>query len=376
MKPENKAAFIGGVLLKAALLFIVLNLLFAWLFPLPQMGKLSIYNWLAPGRERFPFGEEPEKAYNLSLNSLEAMFASHKLAGTPKAEDEFRVFVIGDSSVWGYLLENEDTLVAQLNQKELGANGKHLVFYNLGYPTISLTKDLLILDYAMGYQPDAFLWLVSLESFPYEKQTFTPLVQHNPARVRQLIETYHLNIDPHSPDFVDPAFLQRSIVGQRRPLADILRLQLYAPLWAATGIDQYMPEEYTPRADDLEAVSEYYGLQGPELKVEDIAFDVLAAGMARAGDVPVLLVNEPMYLAQGENNDIRYNFFYPRWVYDQYRRLLAEQAAEHGWAYADLWQAVDIDEFTNSAIHLTPEGTRQLVEKLKTQIQALLPRIN
>ena len=376
MKKQNKAAFIGGVLLKAALLFVALNLLFAWSFPLPLIGKLSVYNTLTPGRQRFPFGEEPQKAYNLSLNSLEAMFASHELTGSPKAEDEFRVFVIGDSSVWGYLLENEDTLAAQLNQKGLSSNGKQMVFYNLGYPTISLTKDLLILDYAMQFQPDAILWLVTLESFPYEKQTFTPLVQNNPTRVRQLIETYDLNINPHSPDFVDPTFLQRTIVGQRRPLADMLRLQLYAPLWAATGIDQYIPEDYTPRADDLEAVSKYYGLQGPTLTVEDVAFDVLVAGMSRAGDLPVLLVNEPMYFSQGVNNDIRYNFFYPRWVYDQYRRLLAEQAAEHGWAYADLWQAVDNSEFTNSAIHLTPEGTRQLTKALLPYLENLRSNTN
>ena len=332
---------------------------------MPAIGKLSVYNRLTPGRERFPFGEEPEKAYNLSLNSLEAMFASHKLDGTPKAEDEFRVFVIGDSSVWGYLLDNEDTLAAQLNRTEFfQADAKHMVFYNLGYPTISLTKDLLVLEYAMQYQPDAILWLVTLESFPYEKQTFTPLVQTNPQPVRRLIETYDLHIDPHSPDFIEPDLWGRTILGQRRTLADILRLQLYAPLWAATGIDQYMPEEYPPAADDLEETTEYYGLTGPDLSVDDIAFDVLAAGMARAGEVPVLLVNEPMYLSRGENSDLRYNFFYPRWVYDQYRSLLAEQAAEHGWSYVDLWQAVDNDQYTNSAIHLTPLGTQQLAEAL------------
>lgn len=375
MKQEKATPFLGGVLFKAALLFIVLNLLFAWFFPLPLIGKLSVYNHLTPGRERFPFGEEPDKAYNLSLNSLEALFASHKLASTPKAEDEFRVFVIGDSSVWGFLLENEDTLAAQLNQKGLYSNGKRMVFYNLGYPTISLTKDLLLLDYAMQYQPDAFLWLVTLESFPYEKQTFTPLVQYNPQRVRRLIETYDLNINPDSPDFAEPGFWERTIVGQRRPLADMLRLQLYAPLWAATGIDQYVPEEYRPRADDLEAVSEYYDLQSPELTVDDIAFDVLAAGMAHAGEVPVLLVNEPMYISQGENSDLHYNFFYPRWAYDEYRRLLAKQAAEHGWAYTDLWQAVEHSEYTNSAIHLTPRGTGQLAEALEPQVQALISNL-
>ncbi len=53
--------------------------------------------------------------------------------------------------------------------------------YNLGYPVMSLTKDLLILDYAQRYQPDLIIWAVTLESFPYDKQLFPPLLQNNPG---------------------------------------------------------------------------------------------------------------------------------------------------------------------------------------------------
>jgi hypothetical protein len=362
---KTTSAFIRNVLVKASLLFVGLNLFFAVSNPMPVIGKLSLYNWLVPGRERFPFGESPDTAYNLSLFNLEAMFASHKLDGTPKAEDEFRVVLIGDSSTWGYLLENKDTLASLLDAQGLTNDaGKTLTFYNLGYPTISLTKDLMILDQAMRYDPDLIMWLVTLESFPYEKQTFTPLAQHNPDLVRPLIEQYYLKIDPTSPDFVEPNFWERTIVGQRRPLADILRLQLYGFMWAATGIDQDIPTDYTPRAEDLEAVESYYGLEPPNLSLSDLAFDVLAAGVARAGDIPVLIVNEPMFVSQGQNSDIRYNFFYPRWVYDSYRELLAGQAESNGWPYLDLWQAIDNNEYTNSAIHLTPQGSAQLAEIL------------
>jgi hypothetical protein len=51
---------------------------------------------------------------------------------------------------------------------------------------------------------------------------------------------------------------------------------------------------------------------------------VLAATLERAGDVPVLLINEPMFISSGQNSDLRYNSFYPRWAYDQYRAMLAE----------------------------------------------------
>jgi hypothetical protein len=56
------------------------------LVDLDSLGRISLYNRLFPGRERFPFGETRE-AYNLSLYNVEAMFASHVLAGTEKSTE-------------------------------------------------------------------------------------------------------------------------------------------------------------------------------------------------------------------------------------------------------------------------------------------------
>ena len=95
---------------------------------------------------------------------------------------------------------------------------------------------------------------------------------------------------------------------------------------------------------------------------------MLRAGVAEAGSIPVALVNEPMFVSGGQNSDIRYNFFYPRWAYDDYRRLMAEQAAAQGWAYYDLWDAVPNSEYTDSAIHMTPEGEGVLAEAIGTVI--------
>ncbi|HEY3473038.1 MAG TPA: hypothetical protein VGK56_00430, partial [Anaerolineales bacterium] len=84
-----------GVLVKATILFVLCNLAFLLVRDVPA-GKLSLYNSVFPGRARFPFGETRE-AYNLSLFDLDAMFASHILAGTEKSPDEYRVLLIGDS---------------------------------------------------------------------------------------------------------------------------------------------------------------------------------------------------------------------------------------------------------------------------------------
>src|ERR1051326_1552591 len=101
MQPPTPRIRLFPLLLKSTLLFVLFNFAFIWLNDIP-LGKLSLYNSIFPGRERFPFGETRE-SYNLSLFDLDAMFASHVISGGAKAPDEYRVLVIGDSSVWGTL---------------------------------------------------------------------------------------------------------------------------------------------------------------------------------------------------------------------------------------------------------------------------------
>ena len=366
---ENKSPIrLFHVLLKAILLFALFNFAFVLIANLP-FGKLSLYNSLFPGRERLPFGEVPQ-SYNLSPFDLDAMFASHVLAGAEKQPDEYRVLLIGDSSVWGTLLTPEETLAGQLNADAVPACGKTVRAYNLGYPTLSLLKELMLLDYALRYQPDMVIWLTTLQSFPRERQLTSPVVANNAPRVRDLIERYDLRLDPDDPALVDPSFWDRTFLGQRRAVADFLRLQIYGALWASTGIDQVYPEDYTPAQVDLDPSDEFQGLDAADAGSLDkhLALDVLAAGMS-AADLPTLLVNEPILISNGANSDIRYNFFYPRWAYDEYRELLAGLSADSGWNYFDLWDLVPPDEFTNSAVHLTPEGEALLAGEVARAIQ-------
>ena len=357
--------FIARVLLKAAGLFVLLNLLFALFLPLEPLGRLSLYNWLLPGRQRLPYGENPADSYNLSLDNIPAMLASH-VVSQPRATGEFRVLVIGDSGTWGWLLENEQTLAGQINAANAQtADGRRIVAYNLGYPIMALTKDLLLLDAAMEAQPDLILWPVTLQSFPRDKQLVPPIVRNNPERVRRLIEGYDLDLDPSDPIFADPGFLERTIVGQRRALADLLRLQLLGFSWAATGIDQAIPAEYELRASDFDEDLSWLDYDEP-LPLDDqvLAMEVLDAAATLAGNTPVLVVNEPIFISAGRNSDLRYNAWYPRWAYDDYRARLADQAAGADWAYLDLWEAIPPAEFTDSPVHLTPAGAAQLADLL------------
>lgn len=351
------------LLVKALAFFVVLNLVFALLNPLPALGRLTLYNGVFPGRDRLPYGETPA-AYNLTLDNLNAMVASHRLS-QPKAADEFRVVVIGDSSVWGTLLENGETLTGLLNAQGLSLGGKTARFYNVGYPTMSVTKDLLMLEQALVYDPDLILWPVTLESLPVSGQLDAPILQRNPEAMRDLIAATGItSVSADDPRFAEPSFLDRTIAGSRRALADLLRLQMFGFAWAGTGIDQVYPD-YTPRANDLEADETWHSLT-PENGLTDaeLAFDVLAAGVEHAGDVPIWFVNEPVFRADGQNSEVRYNAWYPRWAYDQYRALLAARAEVNGWPLLDLWDAVPPDEFTDSPVHLTPAGSALMAESV------------
>ena len=350
------------VLLKATILFVLFNFVFIFLNA-NSFGKISLYNAIFPGRERLPFGETRE-AYNLSLFDLDAMFASHILTGIEKTSEEYRVLLIGDSSVWGTLLTPGQTLAGQLNRNAITACGKTVRAYNLGYPTISLMKDLMILDQARHYDPDMVIWLTTLESFPRDKQLTSPIVANNAERVQALITNYQLPFNANDPALVKPSKWDQSFLSQRRAVADLLRLQIYGVLWASTGIDQLYPENYERAQTDLEANDDFHGLTSLP---EALDFNVLEAGMSTAPNM--MLVNEPMLISKGLNSDIRYNFFYPRWAYDEFRQLLAEHAAARNWNYLDLWDLVPATEFTNSAIHLTPAGEALLADEIAETIQ-------
>jgi hypothetical protein len=98
---------------------------------------------------------------------------------------------------------------------------------------------------------------------------------------------------------------------------------------------------------------------------------VLEAGLTAAGDIPILLINEPMLISQGENSDLRYNFLYPRWAYDGWRASMQAKAGQNDWNYLDLWDLIPAQDFTNSAIHIRAAAERILLEQVKPSILEL-----
>jgi hypothetical protein len=357
------------ILAKTLILLAAFNFLFMLLQPMPLLGHISAYNVIFPGRERLPYGDDPEHSFNLSLTQLDAMFASHIISGEHKSNDEYRVILIGDSSTWGFLLSPEQTLAEQLNRLNLhAADGRRVKVYNIGYPTMTLTKDLLFLERSLRYKPDLIIWLFTLESMPWQKQLDSPILELNPGITLDLIAKNDLPLPTQELKASLGSLLSDTIFGQRRALADWVRFQLYGILWAATSVDHVIPETYNLRMEDLPADPEFQGFGPDEMVASDLAFSVIDAGLEAADGVPVLLVNEPMFISQGLNSDLRYNFYYPRWAYDLYRRAIHTQAQIEGWQLVDLWDELPADVFTDSAIHYSPLGAERLAQLLKPYI--------
>lgn len=340
--------------LKGLAIFLLLTVILGAI-PADSLGRVSIYNHLVPGRPRLPFGETPQRSYNLSLYNLEAMFASHEIAKEKPAE-EYRVILLGDSSVWGTLLKPEETLAGRLNALQMQLCGKSARFYNLGYPTISLAKDVLILQRALQEKPDLAIWVTTLEAFPVDKQYASPLAENNRSRLQPVLGG---NGTTGSSGLLDYTLFNR-----RREYADWARLQLYGIPWATSAIDQDYPKHYPPAAIDLEADDTFHDLKPGDDLLLSMAWNVLEKGidLADTSKLPIVLVNEPILVSNGQNSETRYNFYYPRWAYDTYRTELTERANNRGWKLFDSWDSIAMDQFTNSAIHLTPQGEVILAE--------------
>jgi lysophospholipase L1-like esterase len=291
------------------------------------------------------------------------MVSSH-IVSQPKAPDEYRVLVFGDSAVWGLQLAPNQTLPSQLNALSLICGNKKVTTYNLSFPRSSSTKDLMILDKVRQNQPDMIIWLITWYTLMPKTRVDHVLVNQNPDEFYKLAQRFDF-----LPKDYQPLSLLDEVFNQQRALFRTIRYQLYPMIQFATGIDQIPgPPEIMPAG--LSSDTTFEGLKPPTLRKSQVSLDQVQDFYELAGRTPVLLINEPMLILSGiPNSDIRYNSYYPRWVYDQYRQYLGEAAYQNGWNYLDLWNLFPPDYFTDTPLHLTPDGQHKLAETLAPSIQ-------
>jgi lysophospholipase L1-like esterase len=349
------------VLAKASLLFLIFEYALASL-PL-HPGALNVYGLLHMERQRFPVSTLPPADAALDVGNLDAMFASHAVS-RPKAPNEFRVVVLGDSAVWGLQLTPGETLPGQLDSLDLVCGTKDVRVYNLSFPRSSATKDLMILDRALSYQPDMVVWLITWYTLMPKTRVDHWLVTQNPEDFASLARQF----DFLPKDYHAPSLLQKAL-DHNRSLFRVVRYQLYSLVQLASGRDQIAgPPEELPT--ELSADATFEGLKPPGLRSTQVSLDQVRDFYDLASPLPVLLVNEPMLVLHDVvHSDVRYNSYYPRWVYDQYREYVQEAATNNGWDYLDLWDSFPAQYFTDTPLHLNPDGQHLLALALAPAIR-------
>jgi hypothetical protein len=354
------------VLIKAICLLVLVNFLYA-LVDSP-VSNLSAYNLLFPGRTRLPFGIVGDP-YTVTVEDVDAMFSSHLIAA-PKAQNELRVGLIGDSSVWGEGLGAGQVISEQWNRMNIPCVDKTIRVYNLGYPHPSVVKDLVILDKALEYEPDMIIWFVTLNTLI--SQRVNPFLAANRERTADVLNTYEISFKQGKALIeTKPDFFEKTLMGQRSHLARKIKLEMLGVIWTATGADTNTLAQDDPPDFDIGDDLRYRGMEPPEAIKDFLLLSALSAGYALAGPLPILIVNEPMYIARGANTRVRYNDAYPRWAYDQYREALAVQAKSSGWDYLDLWNAIPRKFFLDASLHLGARGERLLIEKLNPALLSI-----
>jgi hypothetical protein len=365
------------VLLKAIFLFVLINVIFA--LAGPPVGKITLYNHIVPGRLRFPYEKEPS-FYFVGHNApvyedFDAMFGAHAISQS-KPASEFRLILLGDSATWGVSVQAGETLSEQINRLGLQTcDGRHVRAYNLGYPMSFPTRDVLILNKAMEYKPDMVFWLITLSTLE-PKTAETYFIVPHADRYIHLVRTYGLKSSHFVQPVQEPSFWEKTIIGQRRRLKSIILTQAFGVLWAATGIDNHeslQPESDFPTSDVNNDLSYEGRLPDESLDLFDsLMMDVLSTAFDVAEDVPVVLVNEPIYVVDNEAQLARYNEFYPRWAFDEYRQFMFEWTEKQDAQWLDYWNAIAPENFSDQTFHRNPAGEKRFAELLAPEIQKLV----
>ncbi len=354
------------VVVKALILFLLVNVIFAWINP--SLGAVSAYNELIPGRVRFPFGSATDP-YVVVVDNLDVMTASLTISA-PKRKGEYRVVLIGDSSVWGEKISARDSISEQWNRLNMECNGRQIRFYNLGYPHPSIIKDLMVLDKAMEYDPDMVVWFVTLNTLMPRR--LSPFISANRDEAAKVLTNYDIP-NPSGDELAlqKPSFFEKTLIGRRSDLIRAVKLQALGLLWMATDQDKRASVPNPALSPDVDDDPKFRGLAPGTKLGNKMLFDALAAGRDIAGSVPILIVNEPIYIATGRNSDIRYNDVYPRWAYDKYRELMTVRSQNSHWNYLDLWNVIPSKEFSDTSLHVSAQGERMLIQRISPALREI-----
>ena len=366
------------VLLKAVALLIIFDVLQMALGLSSALDHWPIYRAFTPPTMRLGLAEQIGDPAWWRLNVL---LDAHEIA-QPKAPDEYRVVFLGDSSTFCLYCRAGEAIPKDVTDLGMTIDGKRVRGYNLAYPGPDWLKDILILKHALHYQPDAIVWLVTAKGSSNQPTPAQPdahlFTRLNADELPELQRRYGFTTW-ETQQYADAAAWYQSSIwlrgGRLRDwfmlLAQSIRTALLNPGQDQTK--QYLlpgePVTQRPIRFPAEITSDLPGYG----TLPNDRWELLRVGqrMAQEAGVPLLLVNEPIYIAGGPNSDVNYNSDYERAVYDRFRAAMTQFTREHGLPYLDLWNHLPPEEFSNTALHYNLQGNIHVAQEIAAELQKM-----
>lgn len=368
----------GRVLIKAIGLLLIFDALQIALNLAGAVDQWSIYRALTPPTDRLGLANQIGDPIWWTLDPL---LAAHKIA-QPKAADEFRVIFLGDSATFCLYCRSTEAIPALFTEFDARLDGKRAVGYNLAYPGSDWLKDILILKHALAYQPDAIVWLVTAKGAgdqPLPQEPDAHLITRlNAGELPSLARQYDFDTWETERYAAADAWYERSIFTHGGRYRDWLILLARSLINAAVYPGRDLTQEYLlpgepVTAKPVQAVAEINSaLPGYDV-FPNRQWALLRVGRQLAHDarVPLLIVNEPIYVATGPHTEVNYNSFYERNLYDRFRAALADFVRQNALPYLDLWNALPAEDFSNTSLHYNLSGNRLVAAEILTALKAL-----
>lgn len=330
------------IVVKALVLLAIFDIVFISLDLSDKLLTVSVFGSLVPYRNRLVAFQEDVPN---QLLPLDVLLRAHEIA-RPKAADEFRVVLLGDSGILGAGDPDDGTVSALMTATGQTIEGKHVRAYNLAFPVPSAIRDLLIGDASLTYQPDLIVWFVTLAGF--RDDGLDQLIEANPRLMTQLTAKFGLNgMNARTYGHASEAWWQRSIFVQNSVLYRWLKLQTF-----------FAVRQYSFKTIPAGIILQFPVPKEPAIRADDPAFapmpnpnwPVLPA-LTQLARVPVLVVNEPILVMPQAG--VNYNLEIGRQVYDDYRTALNQYCEEHYLWCLDIWDSVPVSGYTDSTVHRT-----------------------
>src|SRR5258706_1551827 len=348
------------VLLKALILIVIANVLYLLIQPMDKLRSYSVFGHIFPYRERLAV---PDLDMRPQMISLETLFQSHVIS-LPKAPDEYRVVVMGDSGANGWGNADTATISAYLNSAALTLKDRKLRVYNLAHVGTSAMRDLLIGDTALDYQPDLFVWFVTLQAFQ-NIQSVGGLFEANEQRFTRLTARFGLDdVNAQAYGHYEDTWWQHTLLFERADIYRWLAFQTYAlrqPAYKSVNqkvLQQAIPTQPVLSADD------------PVLTPMPNATWKALTAMSSLSSVPVLIVNEPILVVPG--NTSNYDEWIGRALYDKYRTTFQGFCNENHLWCLDLWNSLPPTDYSDMPLHHTDQGNALIASLVANEIRHFL----